>query len=195
MEQSNLKLKNNIIIGSHNSLSYLKPKHWYQWLFYPWAKCQNKTLKEQYDSGVRYFDIRVRFNKNNDIVFCHNFTIFNLSINDFYDELNSLPKDCYFRFMLDYRSEPKFSNKYIIIFESFIQFITYYYKLNIHQAIIYWEGTNIYTNVNEQINLRSCYASESNSIFKYLPPILYKWLYNKRPSSAEGNTCYLEDFI
>ena len=48
------------LIGSHNTMSYLKPSNWLLYLGYLIsAKCQNKTLVEQIDSGVRVFDIRV----------------------------------------------------------------------------------------------------------------------------------------
>ena len=48
------------LIGSHNTMTYLKPTNWLLYLGYLIsAKCQNKTLVEQIDSGVRVFDIRV----------------------------------------------------------------------------------------------------------------------------------------
>ena len=48
------------LIGSHNTMSYLKPSNWLLYLGYLIsAKCQNKTLVEQIDSGVRVLDIRV----------------------------------------------------------------------------------------------------------------------------------------
>ena len=47
-----------MILGTHNSLTYLKPiKKWWN-LFY---KCQDKTLKEQLDMGIQMIDIKVRF--------------------------------------------------------------------------------------------------------------------------------------
>lgn len=48
------------LIGSHNTMTYLKPSNWLLYLGYLIsAKCQNKTLVEQIDSGVRVLDIRV----------------------------------------------------------------------------------------------------------------------------------------
>lgn len=47
------------MIGSHNSMSYLPPKHWFWRLFTPFWRCQNKTIKEQIDAGVEFFDLRV----------------------------------------------------------------------------------------------------------------------------------------
>lgn len=47
------------MIGSHNSMSYLPPKHWFWRLFTPFWRCQNKTIEEQIKAGVEFFDIRV----------------------------------------------------------------------------------------------------------------------------------------
>lgn len=51
-----------MILGSHNSWSYLKPKKlWMKALAFT-AKCQEKNIVEQYDNyGVRCFDLRIRF--------------------------------------------------------------------------------------------------------------------------------------
>ena len=51
-----------MILATHNSLSYLKP----QWWLRPFAwvgRCQNLTIKEQLELGVKYFDIRMKFKK------------------------------------------------------------------------------------------------------------------------------------
>ncbi len=52
-----------MIYGTHNSLSYLKPRQWWlrpvAWI----ARCQDMTIEEQLQYGVRYFDIRVKFHR------------------------------------------------------------------------------------------------------------------------------------
>lgn len=47
-------------------MSYLPPKHWFWRLFTPFWRCQNKTIKEQIDAGVRFFDIRVVWDRKLD---------------------------------------------------------------------------------------------------------------------------------
>lgn len=47
-----------IRIGTHNSASGEAPKGLLSWLLTPFARCQSKTLEEQYESGCRYFDLR-----------------------------------------------------------------------------------------------------------------------------------------
>ena len=41
-----------------------------EWL-HPLWRCQRKGFNMQIEDGVKYFDIRIRFDKNNDVVFCH----------------------------------------------------------------------------------------------------------------------------
>ena len=55
---------NNILQGSHNSATSGKSYKWYHKLFVPFARCQNKSLKQQWDKGVRFYDLRVTFIDN-----------------------------------------------------------------------------------------------------------------------------------
>lgn len=49
-----------MILGTHNSITYMKPRRWWIRPFAWMAKCQTMTLKQQWDAGVRCFDFRVR---------------------------------------------------------------------------------------------------------------------------------------
>lgn len=48
------------LIATHNSATYRKGSGILSWFATPFARCQSKTFKEQYDAGCRYFDIRVK---------------------------------------------------------------------------------------------------------------------------------------
>lgn len=74
-------------LGTHNSLSYLVPQWWLR-LFNFIGKCQNLTIKEQFDFGVRYFDIRVKYNKNNVAKSGHGLLNYNILIDDVLNLLN-----------------------------------------------------------------------------------------------------------
>ena len=50
-------------IATHNSVTGEIGHGFISWLITPFAKCQSKTITEQLESGVRYFDIRVRKTK------------------------------------------------------------------------------------------------------------------------------------
>ena len=47
-------------LASHNSLSFVKPKKWWEKLINFTSKCQLYDIETQYLKGVRLFDIRVR---------------------------------------------------------------------------------------------------------------------------------------
>lgn len=49
-----------MILGSHNSFSYLPPQKWWMKFF----KCQNKDLKQQIKSGVNALDLKVIFHED-----------------------------------------------------------------------------------------------------------------------------------
>jgi hypothetical protein len=50
------------MIGTHNTMTYLKAKNPLYEAISCWWRCQNKTLDDQIAAGVRWFDIRVVFN-------------------------------------------------------------------------------------------------------------------------------------
>lgn len=58
-------------IASHNSWSYLPLRKWWMKPFAFMARCQRKDIFEQYELGVRCFDLRVRFGKNGEPIVAH----------------------------------------------------------------------------------------------------------------------------
>lgn len=58
-------------LASHNSWSYLPPMKWWMRPFAFAAKCQSKTIREQYEAGARLFDLRVRFDKCGRTILAH----------------------------------------------------------------------------------------------------------------------------
>lgn len=70
-------MSDTIIFGSHNTMSYLPPRHWWMRPFRFIARCQSLTLEEQLEAGVRYFDLRVRFLPSDGTpYFCHGYMPF-----------------------------------------------------------------------------------------------------------------------
>lgn len=47
------------MVASHNSWSFSEPVKWWMKLFRFVGRCQTKTIQEQYDEGVRMFDLRI----------------------------------------------------------------------------------------------------------------------------------------
>ena len=50
-------------IGTHNSVTGEASATWVDKLLVPFARCQSKTLEEQYAAGCRYFDIRYKWSE------------------------------------------------------------------------------------------------------------------------------------
>ena len=49
-----------MILGSHNSWSFLPPRKWWQKALAFTARCQRLNIQQQYEAGVRCFDLRLR---------------------------------------------------------------------------------------------------------------------------------------
>ena len=80
-----------MLIGSNNSLTYLKPSNiWFRikaWL----VKCQEVDYEEQYTFwGVRYFDFRLYVNNHSHIIVkndTHEYTLFSFyQVLDYFDK-------------------------------------------------------------------------------------------------------------
>ena len=68
------------ILGSHNSLSYLRPNSILLWPFHFTARCQVVNIRAQYSLGVRVFDIRLWFDKDGRPLVKHGWITFRCSV-------------------------------------------------------------------------------------------------------------------
>lgn len=91
------------ILGAHNTMTFNKPKHWYEYLLLPISRCQygNINLSKLYNKGVRCFDIRIRVDDEDNIILCHGICDFKGNVYDVLDEINSFDDKCYVRIFPD----------------------------------------------------------------------------------------------
>lgn len=156
------------MLGSHNSFSYLTPTKWWMKLLTPWSKCQNKTITEQYNTGVRYFDVRVAFNKDGSMRLVHNWIEYPSS--ELFEALRTLnnKSDVYLRIVLDMRKKPKGAEKTANILKRFYNFIDYVLKnttITIDKAIIFWNWKHI---IDHGIDVIEYHASVSAKWYEYI---------------------------
>lgn len=59
------------MIATHDTLTYLHPRHFWWRLLAPWWRTQSRSVAQQLADGVRYFDIRLRYDSRGYPVFCH----------------------------------------------------------------------------------------------------------------------------
>lgn len=119
------------ILGSHNSLSFSGAAKWYLKPFTFVAKCQSKTLKEQfYEYKVRYFDIRITFDKRNNIRSSHGSMIWKYDVEQALSELNHMARNAYepvyVRLVLECNSESKRQEK---LDDLFIQYCMHFQSM------------------------------------------------------------------
>lgn len=90
-------------LGSHNTFTYLPAKRWWMKIFAITARCQRVDLMEQYELGVRLFDLRVRFDKNGAMVICHGLIEYQCQFSRLLLILDEINKkgDCYMRIVLE----------------------------------------------------------------------------------------------
>lgn len=156
------------MLGSHNSFSYLTPTKWWMKLLTPWAKCQNKTIAEQYNAGVRYFDVHVAFNKNGSVRLVHNWIEYPSS--ELFEALRTLnnKSGVHFRILLDMRKKPKGTENTADILRWFYGFIDYVMQnttINIDKAIIFWNWKHT---IDNGIEITEYHASVSAKWYEYI---------------------------
>ena len=97
-----------MILGSHNSWSYLPLTKWWMKPFAFMAKCQDYNIKQQYElCGVRCFDLRIKFNKDGNLVIAHGNAIYKYTRLDLEKDLYYLSNkgDCYVRVLHEIRNK------------------------------------------------------------------------------------------
>ena len=103
-----------MILGSHNSWSYLKGKKWWLRPFGFMAKCQKYDIKTQYEKyGVRCFDLRILY-KNGEFTIAHGFFDYKYTLQDLEKDLDWLHEkgDTYVRILNDARREKQHKTIY-----------------------------------------------------------------------------------
>lgn len=135
-----------MIIGSHNSWSYLPPKKWWMKLIAFTARCQSDNIVEQYTyDGVRCFDLRVRFKDNKPIV-AHGIIEYDISEKDLFESLEylNLKGDVFVRILHEVRTKKQYTEEAV---ENFVDFII---KLQCRFTNIrFWCGKNLYNWEND----------------------------------------------
>lgn len=161
------------MLGSHNSFSYLKPEKWWMRIFNPWAKCQSKTLEEQYRAGVRVFDIRVRW-KDDRFYLVHNLMTYKCSLLTIIQELDGLD-NIKVRVCLDMRKEPPTKEIEEEILSKFKAFVDRNFQPCVIDCIVFWNWKHLEKSGYSWIDK---YGSVAGGLWKFLPPRIWAWFYN-----------------
>ncbi len=131
-----------MILGSHNSWSFLPPRKWWQKALAFTARCQRLNIQEQYALGVRCFDLRLKLiGKHWHVV--HNSFDYGLLDDVMYD-LGWLHRLCregsiYIRVLHDVRRRKDYTLHDVTLFIELCRTLTAYYP-----DFKFWCGRNLY---------------------------------------------------
>lgn len=192
-----------MLLGSHNSWSYISPTKWWMKLFSFTVRCQNKTIKEQYEKyGVRCFDLRLRY-FNGDAYIVHNEAIYGKFWGDKGDILYWLnaKKDVVIRVLHDVRLKKNYTIENIESFKKDCR------KLEeVFPDIKFWCGKNLYNWENDYV-----FNYNPNCIERYSsvcpPKIIDDWwpfiyaklnnkkIYKQYPIDNDDSSILLIDYV
>lgn len=179
-------------LGTHNSMTYLKPKHWWMRLFNFISKCQNMTLEEQYDFGVRSFDLRISYDKNGIPVFKHGIMKYKGDVLHYLKWLNERPEPVLCRLWLECSKEDLRKEE---LFKLDCEFFEKHY-----QNIKFYGGRSkakdeLYQFKNEYPDCEEHYASYQLPLIDDLYPKLYAKKHNKEAKENCKKDLLILDFI
>ena len=184
------------MLGSHNSLSYLKSNN----LLQRWAKCQEVAFAEQYNHGVRCFDVRIKFEKgkpkivHNNIDYKGGETL----LNSLFSFMNA-KGDCWLRLILDVRKTPKNAEYLTTLFKKYIFYIQENCpNIKWAEAITYWNWDFI---VEPKLRIIENHASVTNNVGLFKTPKMYAQKNNAKIKEEQkevveaDNDVLLIDFV
>ena len=184
------------MLGSHNSLTYLPCRKWWMYLINFAAKCQSKTLSEQFHDGVRYFDIRLKWDSRKETwIIARGLIEYKGNIRRVLETLNSLSEfyneKLYVRFMLEYNKRPNDEATKIIKLRNFVRYARgEYSNIMYHLIETKWDEKVIERYSNNIVLIHS-YSSVLGWKRFFLIPYLYAKRHNKENRKTFKNS--LED--
>lgn len=186
------------MLGSHNSLSYLPCRKWWMYLINWAAKCQSKTLSEQFHDGVRYFDIRLKWDdKKENWVIAHGLIEYKGNIRKVLETLDSLAdfynKKLYVRFLLEYNKRPDDEATKIIKLRNFVTYARVEYSnIMYHLIETKWDEKIIKHYIKDMVLVHAYSSVLGNKRFFWIP-YWYAKIHNKESRKTCKST--LEDKV
>lgn len=182
-------------IGTHNSLTYLKPKKWWQKLIWFTAKCQSVDYEKQYELGSRVFDIRIWYDDDLNLEIRHGRISYRCSYTVLYNMLDFLNEkgDCYVRILCEEdkiaKQDPSAIDKEKAFKDDCQYFEATYENIKFFGGNRKYDWKVLYNFNNKDIPTLIDRYSSTTSLFKFknrflavlddLCPILYAKLKNK----------------
>lgn len=168
-------------IGTHNSATGEKSASWFDRLLLPFARCQSKSISEQYNHGCRYFDIRYKWSDKRSCYVCgHGWWTSNRTLSDVLREIDDLGK-CYVMLTCEHGAPlPRTAIRHILDNHVNICFTTFNRKKP------RWK--NDYCNQPLK-HINGYKVLDGSSWHTFLPiPRLWKWVFKTPPLREDVHT-------
>ena len=169
-------MESSYLLQSHNSWSYIRPKKWWLRPFHFMAKCQSKSIIEQYFKyDVRAFDLRIRFDENGQLVVAHGPFVFDISYKKLCEDLDFLnSKKCTVRILHEVRNKKQHNWESVDGFRAFCSVMQ-----NKYPNITFYCGRNLYNwEIDYEFGREPTEESFYSSVRKpYLIDDWWPWLY------------------
>jgi len=188
-----------MILGSHNSWSYLPPRKWWMRPIAFTARCQSADIRKQYELGVRCFDLRIRFTDEGRMVIAHGIVEYKVSGAELYRDLRWIDEqgDSYVRILHEARNERQYTKFYASLFHDLCKNIEV-----IRGHIHWWCGRNLYNwekdyDFGDDPKCYEKYGSVSGKKWLYgWWPWLYARLHNREiREQGTDNDILLIDYV
>lgn len=178
-------------IGTHNSMTYLKPKKWYLYPFQFIARCQSKTIEEQFNLGIRLFDIRISYDENQIQEFRHGSMAYKGNVYQTLKWLNSQDVPIKIRLILE--------TKYFNPRQEYLFKEDYEWFKELFKNLTFYEGRTKHDWKQiidlPTLELEQPVSSMQKNVFYKLCPWLYAKLFNKKHiETLQSDKTYLFDF-
>lgn len=175
-------------LASHNSMTYLPIKKWWLKPFRFIAQCQNKTIEEQYQAGVRMFDIRIAFNKQTpNPEFKHGLMSYKGNVLNTLNEINSFQEPIYVRLILETHKKDSYSEDMFITYCNLFE--KQYTNIKFFCGVRKYDWKELYHFNTILPSIKEIYASYQLPKIDDLWPWLYAKLHNRKIKDIE------EDFL
>ena len=132
----------DMVIGSHNSWSYLRPRRWWMRAIGFAARCQRVDVRKQYwKYGVRCFDLRIRLDAAGVMIVAHGAVEYVMMSEGIWDDLKWLDEkgDCYVRVLHEARTRKQYTDESVKAFRA----LCHTFVQNF-QHTQFWCGRNLF---------------------------------------------------
>lgn len=163
-------------LGTHNSMTYLKPKKWYLYPFRFIARCQSLSIEEQYNKGIRLFDIRISYDKDKTPEFRHGCIAYKGNVYETLKWLNSQNTPIKIRILLEENTESFL--KEVLFIKDINTFVNSFPNLTFYEGRRKFDWKKLVD--LPDLEVVQLVSSMQGTILDDLWPWIYAKLYNKK---------------